>query len=48
MNCVVQEEPSVLQEAKFNVAISNEPVKCNYRTSCLKKPSDKKDDFLWY
>ena len=37
MNCVAQEEPTVFQEAKFNVAISNEPAKCNHRTSRLKK-----------
>jgi len=37
MNCVAQEEPTVLQEAKFNVPISNEPAKCNHRTSRLKK-----------
>jgi len=48
MICVAQEETTVYQEVHFNVAISNEPAKCNLRSSRPKKPSDKKDDFLWY
>jgi hypothetical protein len=47
-NCVAQEEPTVSQEANLNVAINNEPAKCNLRASRLKKPFDNKDDFLWY
>jgi hypothetical protein len=48
MNCVVQVEPTVSQEGNLNVAINNEPAKCNLRASRLKNPFDNKDDFLWY
>jgi len=46
--CVAHDNVIVCQEVNLNVAISNEPAKCNLRASRPKKPSDKKEDFLWY
>jgi hypothetical protein len=46
--CAAQDEVTVCQEVNLNVAISNEPAKCNLRASRPKKPFDKKEDFLWY
>jgi len=45
---VAQGDTTVCQEVNLNVAISNEPVKCNLRASRPKKPLDKRGDFLWY
>ena len=46
--CVAQGDTTLCQEVKLNVAISNEPAKCNLRASRPKKPFDKREDFLWY
>jgi len=48
MICIAQEETTVYQEVDLNVAVSNEPPKCNLRASQPKKPSDKKDDFFMH
>jgi hypothetical protein len=45
MICIAQEETTVYQEVDVNVAVSNEPSKCNHRASRTKKPSDKNDFF---
>jgi len=46
--CVAQGDTTVCQEVNLNVAISNEPAKCNLRASRPKKPLDKREDFLGY
>jgi hypothetical protein len=48
MNCEALEEQTMYQEMLCNVAECNEPARCNLRSSRQKKPSEKKDDFLWY
>ena len=45
---VAQGDTTVCQEVNLNVAISNEPAKCNLRASRPKKPLDKREDFLGY
>jgi hypothetical protein len=45
---VAHDEVNECQEVNLNIAISNEPAKCNPRASRSKKPSEKKDDFLRY
>jgi len=45
---VAHDNVNVCQEVNLNVTISNEPANCTLRASRPKKPSDKKEDFLWY
>ena len=43
--CEAQGDTTVCQEVNLNVAISNEPAKCNLWASRPKTPFDKREDF---